>query len=35
VTGLASEGERIGVELAEDLLARGAADILEALAHSA
>jgi hydroxymethylbilane synthase len=35
VTGSRTEGEKIGVELAEDLLARGAAAILDALGHSA
>jgi hydroxymethylbilane synthase len=35
VTGMRQDGERIGVELAEDLLARGAAAILEQLGHTA
>lgn len=35
VTGRWQDGERIGVELAEDLLARGAAAILEQLGHPA
>jgi hydroxymethylbilane synthase len=35
MTGSRTDGEKIGVELAEDLLARGAAAILDALGHSA